>query len=110
MILPMLASTTACSAPAADPAKDPVQAGSPAGAENFPEYGRTPGRDCRERGLERFLGKPPTRSLVEEARIASGSASVRVVRPGDLITMDRRMDRLNLTLNKTGNVVGARCF
>lgn len=110
MILPTLAWTTACSAPAADPAKTPVQAGSAAARESFPEYGRTPGRDCRQRGLARFLGKPPTRSLVEEARVASGSASVRVVRPGDLITMDRRTDRLNLTLDKAGNVVAVRCF
>lgn len=102
----MLAWTTACSAPAADP----VQVGSAAAEESFPEYGRTPGRDCRERGLARFLGKPPTRALVEEARVASGSASVRIVRPDDLITMDRRTDRLNLTLDKAGKIVGARCF
>ena len=108
MGLPMLA--TGCSAPEVRPSVAPVQAEKAATAESFPEFGRTPGNDCRERGLGRFLQRKPTRALVEQARIASRSASVRVIRPRAIITQDLRRDRLNLTLDAAGVIVGARCF
>lgn len=94
---------TACSAPAVD-------AVPAASAEEFPEYGRTAGRDCQERGLGAYVGRRSTAKLAEEARVASGSASVRIIRPRDLVTQDLRRNRLNLTLDATGKVVGARCF
>ena len=108
MGLPMLA--MGCSAPEARPSVAPVRAEKAATAETFPEFGNTPGKICRERELGRFLQKKPTRALVEEARKASRSASVRVIRPRGIITQDLRRDRLNLTLDVAGMIVGARCF
>lgn len=108
MALPMLA--MGCSAPEAELVGAPVQAEEAAVEEDFSEFGRTPDKECQERGLARFLGKLPSRAVIEEAREASRSASVRVIRPGDIITQDRRWDRLNLTLDAAGKIVGARCF
>ena len=111
MLMPAL---MACSVPVVDaPVIEPGvgQVGTqPGAAESYPEFGRTAGKDCQERGLGRFLGQRGTPALVAEARDASNSASVRVIRPRELVSADRRANRLNLTMDAAGNVVGARCF
>ena len=104
-----------CSAPAAEQpvieqGVGPVGAKPAAPTEDYPEYGTTAGANCQERGLGRFLNKRSTPALAAEARVASGSATVRIIRPKDLITQDRRKNRLNLTLDAAGNIAGARCF
>ena len=109
-MLAMTASMTACSAPAADPGAIAAAAQPPASETTYPEYGSTAGKECQERGLGRFLNQRSTAKLAEEARVASRSASVRIIGPRDLVTQDLRRNRLNLTLDAAGKVAGARCF
>lgn len=91
---------TACSAPVAEGAKP---------AEEYPEFGRTAGKECRKIDASRFVGKPATSSLAAEARDAAGAASVRWLQPGTIVTMEYRADRLNIVLDGANRVVSLRC-
>ncbi|MBC7477848.1 MAG: proteinase inhibitor I78, partial [Pseudorhodobacter sp.] len=46
---------------------------------------------------------------VEEARQRSGSYMARVLRPGQVVTMEFSAQRLNLDLNAAGVITGVRC-
>lgn len=58
------------------------------------------GRVCRDGPAQRYLGHAGGAGAVEGARRASGARSVRVVRPGEAVTMDVRPDRLTVTLDQ----------
>lgn len=74
-----------------------------------PAGGPPPGGVCNAEGARSAIGHAPTPDVVERARVDSGSAAVRVIRPGDVVTMDFRGDRLNLDVNDRGAITGARC-
>jgi hypothetical protein len=58
------------------------------------------GRVCRDGLAQRYLGHAGGAGAVEGARRASGAGSVRVVRPGEAVTMDFRPDRLTVTVDE----------
>ena len=64
---------------------------------------------CNAQGAMGAIGRAPTADVVERARVDSGSASVRVIRPGDAVTMDFRGDRLNLSVNERDAITGVKC-
>lgn len=64
---------------------------------------------CNAEGARWALGREPGNDVVERARIESGSATVRVIRPGEAVTMDFRGDRLNLTVNARSAIDGVKC-
>lgn len=64
---------------------------------------------CNVEGARWALGREPTGDVVERARIESGSAAVRVIRPGEAVTMDFRGDRLNLNVNARNAIDGVKC-
>lgn len=64
---------------------------------------------CNADGARSAIGREPTPDVVERARVDSGSTTVRVIRPGDVVTMDHREDRLNLDVNERNAITGARC-
>jgi len=74
-----------------------------------PAGGPPPGGMCNATGAKSAIGRAPTPEVVEQARVDSGSATVRVIRPGDVVTMDFRGDRLNLDVNDRDAITGARC-
>lgn len=55
-----------------------------------------------------WTGKPWAEAE-ETVRGGEGVASIRVIRPGDNVTMDYRTDRLNVELNENGNVTRIYC-
>lgn len=63
---------------------------------------------CDETRAEAFFGKPG-HAVAEAARKAAHADAVRVIGPGDAVTMDFRADRLNLELDADGKIVRARC-
>ena len=63
---------------------------------------------CSVSRAESFVGKPGD-AIAEDARIAAGAQTVRVIRPGQAVTMDYRADRLNLELDDSGILVRVRC-
>jgi hypothetical protein len=65
--------------------------------------------ECDASDLGFVAGKPFSEALKERAREASGSRTVRVIRPGEAVTMDYGLTRLNLELDAKGVVINARC-
>lgn len=55
------------------------------------------------------IGKAATAEVVEQARVASGAQIVRVLRPGQAVTMEFREGRLNVDVNERNAVTGLRC-
>ncbi len=68
-----------------------------------------PGGMCNADAASWAVGRAPTPDVVERARGDSHSASVRVIRPGDVVTMDFRGDRLNITVNDRDAIIGLKC-
>lgn len=64
---------------------------------------------CNAEAVRWAIGREPTQDVVERARVESGSNVVRVIRPGEVVTMDYRVDRLNLDVNDRNAISGARC-
>lgn len=68
-----------------------------------------PGTACNAQGAQFAVGKTPGASVVEEARLRSGSYMARVLRPGQMVTMEFNAQRLNLDLNVAGVIERVRC-
>jgi 23S rRNA G2445 N2-methylase RlmL len=81
---------------------------SPAEPE-IPVRGETLGYTCKNEALSRFVGREATPALVTEMRQASGAKTVRLVRPGMMITMDFRNDRLTVWVDAGNRVTRANC-
>ena len=56
-----------------------------------------------------LVGKTITDTMADDARKRSGARAVRVIRPGTMVTMDFRPDRLNIDVNDKGVVTNLRC-
>lgn len=68
----------------------------------------TPGA-CNADKASHVTGKHISLEQEQEALQSSGAATLRVIRPGQAITRDYRVDRLNLQLNDYDTVVRAYC-
>ncbi len=62
---------------------------------------------CGALALQHLVGEPvpDTEALAQ----IEGPQRIRVIRPGDMITMDHIPGRLNIELDSAGIVVGLRC-
>jgi hypothetical protein len=74
-----------------------------------PMPGREAGVTCNADRVQALVGREAAPGLVERAKQRSGARTVRVIRPGQAVTMDFRSDRLNLELDNTNMVKAARC-
>lgn len=64
---------------------------------------------CQADPGQRFIGQNASDDIVEQARVATGANSVRVLKPGMAATMDFRDDRLNLMLDEHDVIVKVSC-
>ncbi len=93
--LTALASIAACTAPVPAPQASATQ---------------IPTGDLCQADTTRFaVGQKLTPLLAEEARKSAGALTVRVIRPGQAVTMDFNPHRLNLDVNGSDVVIAARC-
>ena len=76
--------------------------------EEVPEVGGS-GHTCNAQGLADLIGREATSALGTEAVRRSGSRTMRWIRPGDVVTMDYREDRLNIHLDERGRVQRFAC-
>lgn len=74
-----------------------------------PLPGPESGVQCNADRVQAVIGREAKPDAVERARIRSGARTVRLIRPGQAVTMDFRSDRLNLELDDVNTVKTARC-
>ena len=55
------------------------------------------------------LGRAATESVVEEIRAATQSRNVRVIRPGQMVTMDYSPVRVNIHVNERNAITSVTC-
>ena len=68
-----------------------------------------PAGRCDASGLNDLVGRQGTAALGAEAQRRSGARALRMIRPGDAVTMDYREDRLNIRLDSAGRVESLSC-
>jgi hypothetical protein len=64
---------------------------------------------CDVTDVKVLIGQTYDEALAARAKDMTGAAVVRVKRPGEMVTMDYREDRLTLELDASGKVLSARC-
>jgi hypothetical protein len=64
---------------------------------------------CNAANAQFAIGQAPTASVIEEARRRSGAQMARVLRPGQVVTLEFNGSRLNLDVDASDRVVRVRC-
>jgi hypothetical protein len=93
--LPLIAALAACSSTEAPRSE---QAGAPS----------NDGR-CNAATVQNLLGEHASSALVESARSKAGAEQVRVLAPGDAVTMDYNSQRLNIDIDEAEVVERITC-
>lgn len=94
-------SISACSS-AAPPMSDPTP---PTVATPDPDAG-----SCNADAAKAdAIGKTADAATVDRARSAAGAKVVRVIKPGMMVTMDYRGDRLNIDVDADNRITNLRC-
>lgn len=69
--------------------------------------------ECGASALQNRIGEPVTGTTPEDLTVGgervTTAKSVRVVKEGQPMTMDYRVDRLTIETDEAGNLVSARC-
>jgi flagellar basal body L-ring protein FlgH len=55
------------------------------------------------------VGEPANAALLQQAQQRSGAQTARVLRPGDIMTLEYRSERLNLNVDAKGTVSRVNC-
>ena len=74
-----------------------------------PQPGPTPDRECNAAAAQSLIGRETSPALIDEARRLSGARAVRVLRPGQMVTMEYRADRLNIRIDTREKVLALSC-
>ena len=68
-----------------------------------------PEGQCDASTLTALVGRPASAELAAEALARSGARSLRWIQPGMAVTMDYRLDRLNIDLDSSNRVKRFHC-
>ena len=71
--------------------------------------GSSTGKTCDAGPLQSQIGQKATPSVMEDLRTRSGSATARMLRPGQLVTMEYNNTRLNLIVDDKDVMTAIRC-
>jgi Peptidase inhibitor I78 family len=64
---------------------------------------------CRAEDAQRFVGQTADAATLRAAMAASGAKSVRVIKPGMMVTMVFNGDRLSVRVDEAGRILAANC-
>jgi hypothetical protein len=64
---------------------------------------------CDASGAGWAIGQPPTADIVERVRVDTHSRIARVIRPGQVVTMEFSGERVNVNVNEREAIVGVTC-
>jgi hypothetical protein len=68
-----------------------------------------PTGECSATGLGNLVGRFATPSLVNRAKRRAGASVVRVLKPGQIVTMEYRNGRLNVNVDDRNRVKSFNC-
>ena len=91
--------STGSNTPATTPPAAPTAPMAPAGAE----------KACQGEPVQYVVGSQYTPELGDKVRELSGSTVVRVLHPGEVVTMEFRFDRVSITVDATGVITQVTC-
>lgn len=80
-----------------------------AGCTPPPQSTPPPARECDAAAAAGLVGAQGSPRLAREAQRMSRAAMVRVLRPGQMVTMEYRADRLNIRVDGQGKVLAITC-
>lgn len=66
-------------------------------------------RECKADRAQSMIGRPADDRAIQSIRRMSHARTVRVVKPGQPVTMDFRPDRLTVEVDGRNRIVSARC-
>jgi hypothetical protein len=64
---------------------------------------------CDASGARWAIGQSPTADIVERIRVDTHSRIARVIRPGQVVTMEFSGERVNVNVNEREAIVGVTC-
>lgn len=67
------------------------------------------GGTCNAAPAQGFIGQAGTATVTEKARVASGAAMARVLRPNQATTREFNPERLNLLVDDKGRITAVTC-
>ena len=79
-----------------------------AGAPVAPLPGKPTG-ECSAKGLDDLIGRDATPALVSRAKRRAGASVARVLRPGQIVTMEYLNGRLNVNVDEKNRVKSFTC-
>lgn len=103
---PSSSSSSASSSSSTPSSSAPASSSSSSGLSNIPGYGE---KTCDATALQSQVGQKATESVMENLRAQSGSSTARMLRPGQLVTMEYNAGRLNLILDDKDVMTAIRC-
>jgi hypothetical protein len=65
--------------------------------------------ECNDAAAQFAVGKTADAKLAEEARVRATALRVRMVRPGQMVTMEFDASRLTIEVDAAGKVASVRC-
>lgn len=74
-----------------------------------PPHGITPGRACVAAGESQFVGQPANQATGAAIMRATNAANLRWVRPGMMLTMEYRADRVTVRIGPDGRIAAVNC-
>jgi hypothetical protein len=65
--------------------------------------------ECTASNAQYLVGRQHSEALSKEALKRTGTGVVRLIRPGQAVTMDYRTDRLNIEIDERDKVIRITC-
>ncbi|MGE8685707.1 MAG: I78 family peptidase inhibitor [Achromobacter sp.] len=104
---PRSSSAPASSSSSASPSSSDAGTGSSSsGMSSASGYG---GKTCDATALQSQIGQKATPTVMEDLRTRSGSSTARMLRPGQVVTMEYNATRLNLIVDDKDVMTAIRC-
>ncbi|QQB33989.1 hypothetical protein I6I07_25770 [Achromobacter deleyi] len=97
------AASSSSSSPAASDSTSGTSYGSPSAIPS------SSGKTCDAGALQSQIGQKATQSVLEDLRTRSGATTARILRPGQLVTMEYNDTRLNLIVDDKDVMTAIRC-
>lgn len=74
-----------------------------------PERAQESGDRCNASAVQKYVGERATPALLDQARHESGASVARVLRPGDVVTLEYNAQRLSLSTDEALEIQQVSC-